>query len=213
MTELDELLKIAISVPVGYLFGSINPAILISRRMGTDIRTLGSGNAGSTNAYRNFGSKVAAGVLAGDCLKVIVAVLLMQLIFSGTDFAAGEVVRFAAGMGAVIGHAFPLYYGFRGGKGVVASAAMVLLFDWRMFFILIAVFLLFACPTRYVSLGSITAAAALPVSMCLLHWGHWYMIGQSVLVAALVIFLHRSNIRRLRAGTESKFFFKPKKKE
>lgn len=207
---MNTWIRLGLAVCTAYLLGSLNPAIFLSRVFtGQDIRTMGSGNAGSTNMYRNLGPKYALLTLLGDFCKTLLAVAAGQLITGGTDIPLGEMGRFAAGIAAVVGHAFPLFHRFRGGKGVVTAAAMVLLFDWRIFLVVFGTFLLFSVATRYISLGSVTGAAALPLAMGLFHPGRPVLLGGSLFVALLIIFLHRGNLRRLLAGKESKFYFRP----
>ena len=209
---MQDWMKLLLAGAIGYLLGSFNPAIVFSRVFkGKDIRTMGSGNAGSTNVYRNLGPKFALAVLLCDLLKGVLAAVIGQFLFAGMDMDPGLYGRFAGGLGAILGHAFPLWHGFRGGKGVVTAAGMLIVFDWRVIAVMLAVFLIFSVSTRYISLGSIMAAAALPVCMLIFHFGHWFMFGEALLAGGLVIWLHRTNIGRLVKGCESKFYFKPKK--
>lgn len=205
------LLKYVIVCLAGYLLGSFSPSIFLSRRIaGKDIRTMGSGNAGSTNTYRNLGPAVAVAVLAIDLLKGVLAALIGRLVLGELCWADGLYGGFAAGLGAILGHAFPVYYGFRGGKGVVTAAGMLLVFDWRIIALMVGVFLLFAVLTRYVSLGSVMAAAALPVLTALFYPKQPGLFLGALCVALLVIWLHRGNIARLCKRSESRFYFKKK---
>lgn len=209
---MQDWMKLLIAAVIGYAFGSFNPAILFSRLFaGKDIRTMGSGNAGSTNVYRNLGPKFALAVLLCDLLKGVLAAVVGHFLCGGAGVELSLYGRFAGGLGAVLGHAFPLWHGLRGGKGVVTAAGMLLVFDWRVIAVMFLVFLVFSVSTRYISLGSIMAAAALPVCMLIFHFGHWLMFGEALLVGGLVIWLHRTNIGRLVKGCESKFYFKQKK--
>lgn len=202
---LMEFLKMAAIIVAAYLLGSLNSAIIVSRLMlGVDIRNYGSGNAGSTNAFRTMGGKKALIVMGGDILKGVAAVAIGA-------WLAGDMGKLVAGVFVVVGHVFPLYFGFKGGKGVLTAATMIALIDWRVFLVIFAVFLLAFLLTRYVSLGSVLAAFTFPFAM-------WYFHRDAVMTAIAaavglgVIWLHRSNIGRIAHGTESKLSFKQKPK-
>lgn len=181
-----------------YLLGSFSTSITVSKLFyHQDIRQMGSGNAGATNTLRNFGAHKALLVVLGDGLKAALAMWLAQWL------VGPEAMLYAGGL-AVLGHIFPVYYGFQGGKGVMSAAAMILVFDWRMFLIMLAVFAATVLLTRIVSLASILAAVSFLPSMLLFHRDNlWYVLFSGAL-AAVVIWKHRSNIRRLAQGTESK---------
>ena len=181
-----------------YLLGSFSTSITVSKLFyHQDIRQMGSGNAGATNTLRNFGAHKALLVVLGDGLKAALAMWLAQWL------VGPEAMLYAGGL-AVLGHIFPVYYGFQGGKGVMSAAAMILVFDWRMFLIMLAVFAATVLLTRVVSLASILAAVSFLPSMLLFHRDNlWYVLFSGAL-AAVVIWKHRSNIRRLAQGTESK---------
>lgn len=199
MTGLNFVI-IAVSA---YLLGSLSFAIIICRiTLHQDIRSYGSGNAGLTNAYRTMGAKRTLFVLLGDILKGAIAVTI-------GGFLDGQMGKLIAGIFAILGHVFPIYFGFRGGKGVLVGAVLLALFDWRIFIIVIAMFTVVVCITKWISLGSICAALMVPGSM---HYFYrdWRMTAIAIGLAAAVIFLHRSNIRRILSGTENKFTFKVK---
>lgn len=195
---MDLVVNFLILAAAGYLLGSINSAILVSKlTMGYDIRTKGSGNAGLTNAYRCMGGGKTLLVLIGDVAKAAVALYIGGMLM-------GPMGKLLAGAFVILGHVFPLYFGFKGGKGVLVGATMVAMFDWRIFLVLFAVFVILVGATRWVSLGSIIGAALFPVlnyffyrdiPMCIL----------SVAMAAAVIYMHRSNIVRILHGEENKF--------
>ncbi len=192
----------AIIVVVSYLLGSLNFAIIVSKfQDGKDVREFGSGNAGITNYLRAFGSKSALAVIAGDMLKCIVAVLLGGLL-------ASFMGKLVAGIFVMLGHMFPVYFGFKGGKGVLTSAAFILVLDWRIFLIGIGVFIIIAAATKYVSLASIIAMSVVPVLVYFFYEGNVYFVIATVVIASIVIFMHRENIKRLIAGTETKFKLK-----
>jgi glycerol-3-phosphate acyltransferase PlsY len=188
---------------------------------GRDIRTVGSRNAGLTNTYRCFGPQCAAFTLIGDLAKGIVAVLLSQLFASmlKVGFAPDNEVKyigFIAGFFAILGHVFPIYYGFKGGKGVLVGVASFLPIDPRVFFALLIVFIVIFAITKYVSISSILGAALSPIAIFLMSiMVDGEKFGRSLLylllclpMAAMVVYMHRSNMERLMNGTESKFTFK-----
>ncbi len=188
-----------ISIIIGYLLGSINSAVLISNIFyKTDIRSMGSGNAGTTNVLRSLGKKAAAFTFLGDFLKGIIASLIGMLLYK-------EMGLVLAGGAAVIGHNWPVYFGFKGGKGVLTSFSVLLFASPWAALISLAWFIVIVAITRYVSLGSITAA--LVVVIATYFTGHGFgtpTFWLTVFVAVLVIIRHHSNIKRLLTGTESK---------
>lgn len=181
-----------------YLLGSVSGGLIASfTRHKEDLRRHGSGNAGMTNALRTYGVRSAVLVLAIDTLKTVFAVLLARLLL-GEPW--GTVV---GGACAVLGHDFPVYYRFRGGKGVLSSAVVVALLDWRVFLISLAVFALAVLLSGRVSVGSLSVAVAAPVCCLLLQEGTVQELFVAAL-GALLIFTHRSNLRRLLRGEEPK---------
>ena len=200
---------------IPYLIGSISPAILISTLFyRDDIRTHGSGNAGSTNMLRTFGGKAALCTLLCDFGKAAIATLLGRLLFG----IWGQAI---AGLFVGLGHMFPVYYGFRGGKGVACFGIVALVIHPFAFLVIVGTFLIVTIGTRYVSLGSVMAALMYPMAF------HWAAIltksleynGPNMLMAflaaCLVIFMHRENLKRLWNNKESKLdfsLFKKKKK-
>lgn len=206
-----------------YLLGSLNSAIIVCRIWKkTDIRTVGSHNAGLTNTLRVFGKGPAAVTLAGDLLKGVIAVLIGQAVMhwfqvglpyadaSGAILSDTVFAGYVAGICAIIGHIFPIYYKFKGGKGVLVSCSILLVIDPLTFCIMIPFFLLIVLITKYVSVGSITAAAVYPIvtgitqSLRGLPWV-WLNVALTAVTAVILIYMHRSNIQRLRNGTENKF--------
>ncbi len=198
------LLPVLLTVVVSYFLGCVNGSILISKYIfRDDIRTHGSGNAGLTNFYRTFGTKSVAGVLLCDILKAMLAVLLGGFLF-GHFLGLPMLGKFIATGCVLLGHMYPVTFGFHGGKGILSGVSALLLIDWRIALIALAVFFLVAAVTRYVSLGSV--CAVLTFWICLWPFYHepLYMALGAVL-AGLVIFAHRANVVRLLHGTESKF--------
>lgn len=220
------ILAILISAVMSYLLGSFNSSILVVRLLKhQDIREFGSHNAGLTNTLRCFGKGCAALTLVGDLAKGIVAVLLSKGICEllGTGLTAQNDVHFIgyiAGIFAILGHVFPIYYHFKGGKGVLVGVSVFLGIDWKVFLCLIVIFAVVLAISKYVSLGSIIAAACCPVVTFLFQfwqrgdlpmWYLWLNTGLAALMGAWVIYMHRTNIQRLKAGNENKFSFHSKK--
>lgn len=192
--------KILLAGLIGYLLGSVSFSIILSRvRYRDDIRRHGSGNAGMTNTLRTYGKGSAALVLLGDAAKGALAGWLgWQL--------GGAPAMYIAGLLAVMGHMFPIFFGFRGGKGVATAAGFILASNLPALLLLVAVFLLVVFGSRYVSLGSITVAVIYPFAALFFQWPPecWQSVVCPFLMAALVIWAHRSNIKRLLTGTENK---------
>ncbi len=189
---------------IAYLLGSLNSAVIVSKVMfKDDIRKYGSGNAGFTNMMRTFGTKAAAITFAGDILKTVIAVLFAWVF-------RGYVAAYVAGMACFLGHLFPCFYGFRGGKGVLCVAAMTLVLDWQIFVGLFIVFMIGALLTKYISFGSILAAMVFPLLVHRLV-GYGICIIISFIIAAIVFIKHIPNLKRIFEGTESKFKFKKSK--
>lgn len=153
-----------------------------------------------TNMLRTYGKRDAAITLAGDAVKAVVAVVLGRLLFGLTG-------GYIAGFFCIVGHAFPCYYRFKGGKGVVVTAATVAVIDWRIFLILLAVFIIVVALSRFISLGSVTGMLLFPLLVQAMNRGLSINLLLSVAIAALVIFLHRENIKRIYHGKESKLSF------
>ena len=196
---------VAVAV-LSYLLGCINGAIATTHIFyHDDVRRHGSGNAGLTNFYRNYGAKCAPMVIAFDMLKAVGAVLLGNY-FLGYLLGWGAAGKYFGALFCVIGHMFPVFYGFKGGKGILCSGTLLLLLDWRIALVGWGAFVVLWLTTRYVSLGSVSAAAVFPV-MTHLVFGDAFATAFSVLIAALVLFAHRENIKRLLNGTENKFRF------
>ena len=206
---------ILLCIVIPYLLGSINFALVISKTFyRDDIRKYGSGNAGMTNMLRTYGKLAAAGTLLCDMLKAVIAVLLGQLFYNA--FGLGG---YLAGFFCVLGHIFPIFFKFKGGKGVATTAAMILTLDPLCFLFLIVIFIVIVAGTKYVSLGSIICCMVYPLlthklaDVGLSGWGKGFPVLISFAVAAVVIFMHRENIRRLRNRTENKISFSKKNKE
>lgn len=226
---LELILRTVATMVIAYLIGSLNPAIIITRlKTGKDIRTMGSGNAGFTNVLRSVGTGPAVATIICDYLKGIIAVLIGWWIFSSltvtNDVAPIEYVkygRYLAGMCVILGHTFPIYYGFKGGKGVVTANALMLVVDWRVFLMIVATFLIIFFATKIISLGSIVCAALYPVYTLLTTYFMDYLpfLGTenelrfrfvlistacAAAVGVMVIIMHKENIGRLLRGEEKR---------
>jgi glycerol-3-phosphate acyltransferase PlsY len=189
----------ALLVGVGYLLGSLSFAVLLVRlKTGRDIRTVGSGNAGATNVLRAHGKGLALSVAALDIAKGAAAVLLARLVTADPRYAA------AAGFAAILGHVFPLYYGFRGGKGVATAVGAFLVLAPLATLVCVALFVAIVAATRYVSLGSVVAMVVLPPVAGAVFQASGAVVVTAAAAAVLVVLKHRENLKRLAAGTESK---------
>lgn len=216
---------ILISAVISYLIGSLNSALTVVKLWKhEDIREHGSKNAGLTNALRVYGKGVALVTLIADLAKGVIAVLLSKLVFSLllTGILPEELyfVGYLAGFFAVLGHIFPLYFGFKGGKGILIAATTLLVTDPIVFCIVIPMFAILVAATKYVSLSSIITAAAYPIVTFTVEYLRDIPFrtvcidtGIVIGISFFLIFMHRPNIKRLLAGTESKFSFKSSKRE
>lgn len=217
-----------IAMVSGYLLGSINSAIIVSRVFyGDDIRNHGSGNAGLTNTLRTYGKKAALLTLIGDVLKTVLAVVIGSIL-GGFGYVGGISVggacdlplNYMAGFFAVIGHILPIYYKFKGGKGVLCTAALALVLTPVEFLILIAIFIAVVAVSKYVSLGSVIVACLYPVVVAghmTIQFGRGSQNGImaliTVLIAIIIVYCHRENLKRISNRTERKLSFKKKDTE
>lgn len=192
---------------VAYILGSLNFAIIISAKTyKQDIRNYGSKNAGMTNMMRTYGKKAAALTLLGDALKAVAAAIVGYAVF-------GHSGAYVAGVACVIGHMFPVFYKFKGGKGVVTAATSILMCNPIVFAIVILIFVIIVAFTKYISLGSIMCALMYPFILntidSIFNGGcELYAILSALLICVLLLYKHRENFKRLREGKESKFSFK-----
>ncbi len=206
---INTLLNIISSV-IGYLLGSISTSILVGKFIGKiDIREYGSGNAGATNTLRVLGKKAAVFVILGDALKGALSVLIAEILCVSFK-VDNNLPMYLAGFFAVIGHNFPLYFGFKGGKGVLTSIVTILVLDLKIGLITLVFSLLIMIVTKYVSLGSCFGAVLIMILAPLLRRGDVYFIALCLILAVLVLVKHKSNIKRLLNGTESKLGSKAK---
>ena len=198
---------------VAYLLGSISFSVIISKKFaGFDVRKKGSGNAGTTNALRSVGKKAAIITLICDILKGVIAVLFAYII--GNIFVGlnNSLLIQIAGIFVVIGHTLPVFFGFKGGKGIATALGVLLITNWNIGLVCLIFALIIMAFTRIVSLGSLAAAALFPLLVIFMTGDNFLVQGNYVLfsfiLAIIVIFNHRSNIRRLVLGSENKLEFK-----
>lgn len=194
-----------ITVLLGYFLGCLNGSVMVSHFIiRDDVRQHGSGNAGLTNFYRTYGAKYALGVILFDMGKTVIACLLGGFLLKNAmqDWTLGVLI---GGLGCELGHMFPVFFGFKGGKGILSGGTLVWLLDWRVALIAWGLFAALWLATKYVSLGSVSAAVSMPVAT-------WLFCGHSpvytllaVVIAGLVVWCHRENIQRLVRGEERKF--------
>lgn len=204
-------LRILACVVSGYLLGSVMSAVLISKLVyREDVRKMGSGNSGATNAARVYGAFIGFATYFGDFLKCVLACLLGRLI-GGWNGDAARVCLAAAGAACILGHSFPVFFHFKGGKGVASGSGLALMLDWRIFVISICAFLIVTLITKIVSAGSLAGCVSVAVCSAIFVRQPAAMI-LAILSAILVILMHWQNIDRLTKGQEKQFVFgKPRK--
>lgn len=206
-----DVLKVLAALAAGYLLGSLNTGVIVGKLYGKDIREHGSRSAGLTNALRVLGKSAAALVLVGDVLKGIVACLIgLRLgVYVHSGEAADCVSLLAAGAGAIMGHNWPLYFGFKGGKGALTAIAVLFMIDWVMALICLGLFVAIVASTRYVSLGTICATLLFAVLSFVPAFGKTYSFWIfACAMASIVVVKHRTNIQRLLSGSENKLSFR-----
>ena len=205
---------------IAYLIGSVNFSIIISKKMaGFDVREKGSGNAGTTNMLRSVGKKAALITLICDILKGVVSIGLAIIIGNIAKYLDRELLLQIAGIAVVLGHTFPIFFGFKGGKGVATSLGVLLMSNWQIGLICLVFALVLMILTRMVSLGSCVAAVLFPVLTLFInqHYtvltegknGNVYFV-YSIILAIIVLYNHRENIKRILNGTENKLSFSKK---
>ena len=194
-----QIIGFVLCAVIGYLLGSLNFSLIISKKKyGDDVRNHGSGNAGMTNMLRTFGKKAALFTFIGDGAKAALAVLIGTLLNGGVGASI-------AGLFCIIGHVYPCFFGFKGGKGVVTTAIMILLLDPLVFLILFVIFVIIVGFTKYMSLGSIMSVLLYPLILYNFKGSRPdFSVVVAVIIALFVVYLHRSNIKRLLEGKENK---------
>ncbi|MCR5090306.1 MAG: glycerol-3-phosphate 1-O-acyltransferase PlsY [Oscillospiraceae bacterium] len=190
-------LYVFLTLLVGYISGSLSFSIIFSKLMGRDIRRHGSGNAGATNMTRVFGWAAGAGTLAFDILKAVAAMLFGRYFLGDMGICLG-------GIACMVGHCWPLFHKFKGGKGIAVGAAFGIMIDWRVFAAIVLVFFITALLSKKVSLGSLAAAIAI-VPATAVFAPRPELLVLAVVGMCLTVYRHRDNIRRLRSRTEPDF--------
>ncbi|WP_230397309.1 glycerol-3-phosphate 1-O-acyltransferase PlsY [Novisyntrophococcus fermenticellae] len=205
---------------IGYCCGLFQTSYIYGRMHGIDIRKYGSGNAGTTNALRTLGLKAGLITLLGDCLKCIVAVLIVRVVYGNSHQDIVRLLGLYAATGTILGHNFPFYLNFKGGKGIAATAGLIISFDWRLTLVEIVVFFSIFLITHYVSLGSLLVYIVFVAGMIFMgqtgrlglpseYIPEMYIL--AILLAMLAFWQHRSNILKLIKGTERKTYLKKSK--
>ncbi|MGL4799043.1 MAG: glycerol-3-phosphate 1-O-acyltransferase PlsY [Cellulosilyticaceae bacterium] len=192
-----------IALGLGYLLGGIQTAVLYSRLKGMDIREHGSGNAGATNTLRVLGKKAGLLVFLGDVLKAAIAVLIAKALFKEHAYVVG----LYTGIGAILGHSYPMFFKFKGGKGIAVTVGAIYFIDFRVALIASIAFILCAFITRIVSVSSMLLTLSIPIGIMLFHQGQPFVMEATLLgvfIAAFTAYRHKENIKRLLNGTESK---------
>ena len=206
------MVESAIVAIIAYLIGSINFSVILSKKMaGFDVREKGSGNAGTTNMLRSVGKKAAAITLVCDILKGVIAILIAMLMNKIFPNSNGALLVQIAGVAVILGHTFPIFFKFKGGKGVATSLGVLIMSNWQIGLICLVFALILIILTQMVSVGSIAAAILYPVLTIFIPQNYIlpgnYII-YSIVLAVIIVFNHRENVKRLLSGTENRISFK-----
>jgi acyl phosphate:glycerol-3-phosphate acyltransferase len=197
------LITLAILV-IGYLLGNISTGILISKRAGVNIRSAGSKSTGASNVLRVLGIREGVLTFLGDFTKAALACWIGSLLLPGATFGIDRFGIMMGGLAVIIGHNWPCFYAFKGGKGIASSTAVLLFVDPMLGGIAIALCLIVIAITRYISLGSLTMLFTFMVFILTVRFGQWFLLGFAVVLFVFSVVRHRANIRRLLAGSENK---------
>lgn len=194
---------------IAYFIGSISFSVIFSRKFaGFDVRDKGSKNAGTTNVLRTVGKKVAALTLLCDVLKGVIAIVVAMIagkIWTDVDM---EILKYLAGFFAILGHTFPIFFEFRGGKGVATALGVLITLNWKIGLICLIFALIIIAFTRMVSVGSILSAVLYPILTVFMGEASFGAVIMSIIIALFIIFNHRENLKRIKNGTENKLSFK-----
>mgnify|MGYP005780379699 CR=1 FL=1 len=206
------MIECVVMAVIAYLIGSVNFSVILSKKMaGFDVREKGSGNAGTTNMLRSVGKKAAAITLICDILKGVVSILIAMLIGRMVEGSNGALLVQIAGVAVILGHTFPIFFKFKGGKGVATSLGVLIMSNWQIGLICLVFALILIILTQMVSVGSIAAAILYPVLTLFIPQNYIvpgnYLI-YSIILAVIIVFNHRENVKRLLSGTENKISFK-----
>jgi glycerol-3-phosphate acyltransferase PlsY len=197
------ILKIIGCLIFGYFFGCFSTGYFVGKMNKVDIRKYGSGNVGTTNALRTLGAKAGAITLLGDAFKAVIPILLVRFVFF-QKYDYMQLMTLYTGLGVVIGHNYPVWLKFKGGKGIAATGGVMLAFDPLIVPIALPLFILIVAVTRYVSLGSLFVAVFFPVWIFIRYPGDIHMLIVTLVFMLLAFFKHRTNLKRLLNGTENK---------
>ena len=210
-----------ICLVIGYVCGLFQTGYIIGKVHKTDIRDHGSGNAGTTNAFRTFGKKAGAITLLGDCLKCVLAIVIVRMVYGNSMNTILPLLTLYAALGCILGHNFPFYLNFKGGKGIAATAGLLLSFDLRLTLVAAIVFLAVFFLTHYVSLGSLLVYVVFVAGIIIMGQNGQFtgmsqaniyeMYVLAILLAILAYYKHWPNILRLIHGNENKTYLKKKK--
>ena len=205
------IIHIIICLLIGYVFGCFQTGYFYGRLHGVDIRNYGSGNVGTTNTLRTFGKKAGYITYLGDALKAVFAILLVRfVVYPGAEEL--QLLVMYTGFGVVLGHNYPFYLKFKGGKGIAVTSGVMAAFDLRFVLPEAVGFFLAFFLTRYVSVGSLVLSTLFPICVLIFYPGHWHMFIVSLVFCAMAFWRHRANIKRLANGTENRFDKKKKQK-
>ena len=201
---MREILLTVLVAALAYLIGCFSTGTIISNAQGVNIRNEGSKNTGARNVLRVLGLKSGLICFLGDFFKAVLACWLGSIILPGSTFGIARFGTLLAGLMVIIGHNWPVFYGFKGGKGVACSVAVIFYVDplWGIISIVLCVSVI--AITRFISLGSMTMLLSYMILMCIAHWGEWFTCLFTVILFVLCVIRHRSNIGRLLKGTENK---------
>lgn len=207
------LRDIVLCLVIGYIFGCFQTGYFYGRLHGIDIRNYGSGNAGTTNTLRVLGKKAGYITYIGDALKGILAILFVKYVLFGQLFVPNmefHLLLAYTGLGVVLGHNYPFYLNFKGGKGIATTSGVMLALDLRIGLIGIIGFFLIFFLTRYVSVGSLYMSLVFPIFVLIFYPGEWHLFAVSIVFWLMAWMRHRENIKRLLSGTENRFERKKK---
>lgn len=197
------MVQVMICLAIGYAFGCFSTGYIIGKLNHIDIRNYGSGNSGTTNALRTLGFKAGLITFLGDALKGIIPMVVLRYFFQVEDGTL-PILLLCMGLGVVLGHNFPFWLHFRGGKGIATTAGVMLAFDWRFGLAAFVVFVVIVAITRYVSLGSLVLSVLFPILSVLFYPNDYKILGISCIFTVLAFVKHSGNISRLIKGTERK---------
>ena len=194
---------------LAYFIGSVSFSVIFSRKFaGFDVREKGSGNAGTTNVLRTAGTKLAVLTLLCDILKGVIAILIAFIASKIWKDIDGTLLKYLAGFFAILGHTFPIFFEFRGGKGVATALGVLITLNWKIGLICLIFAVIIIAFTKMVSVGSILAAVLYPILTIFMSDFKFSTVLVSIFIALLVIFNHRENLKRIKNGTENKLSFK-----